>query len=237
MTEHPSELRYVLVPTVIIPVWIVPEPSKSMIWNRSSPCAPNASSSVWYTMRLSPTPQRIGIYSSPFCARCICWNQTFSSGGGKSLHHGPTTWRAYFYVNVNALLRNLIQGGESLQIPTGIFGSLFPASQITAQEAAAAVPIVIPVKRGLQHCTSWLIMKNTPPSGGGANQVHGSTMLQVCVYIFVLSPFRNIFVHSVYILFVYIYFLIRSYLCYTLFILCHFFHETILIYVMYIFLL
>ena len=62
--------------------------------------------------------------------------------------HGSTTRRSSFAVSDNVLQANLIQGEERLRRPAGLFGSLFPAGQITAQEAAAAVPHVLPVQRG-----------------------------------------------------------------------------------------
>ena len=130
---------------------------------------------VRYPISLSPPPQWIRIFTSHFRARRLRQNQTLPSGGRESRVHSSTTCRASFAVRINALLTNLIQGGEIMWIPTRIFGSLSPAGKITAQEAATTVSFVLPSQRGLRHCTSRPILQNPYSSGGGASHVHGLT--------------------------------------------------------------
>ena len=137
----------------------------------------------WSTICLTPPPQKIGLYSSPFYNWCLRQIQTLPSGGGTSRVHGLTTRREFFTVSVNVLMMNLIKWGEMLRKPTGLFGSLFPAGQIMAQEAAVVVPIVIPAHRGLQHCTGQPILQTPNPSGGGASPIDGSTTHQASVSI------------------------------------------------------
>ena len=118
-----------------------PRTSQSPIWNRINHFPPNPSSFGWPPIHLSPPPQIIGLFSSAFRERHIRRTQTFPSGGGASRVHGSKMLWASFFVSINVLLENLIQGVERLQRPAGLFGSLLPASQITAQEAVLAVPI------------------------------------------------------------------------------------------------
>lgn len=124
-------------------------------------------------MRLSPPPHQILLCISPFCDQRLRRTQTFPSGDGASHVHGSITCRTSFAISANAPLKNLIQGGETLQRPVGIFGSLLPAGKITAQEAATEVPLVLLAQRGLRHSTGRPILQTPPPPGGGASHVHG----------------------------------------------------------------
>ena len=155
---------------------------KNCPWN-ISPYPTNPSPFVWSPICLSPPPQWIRLCISPFSARRLFQTQTFQSGGGASRIHGSTTRPASFSVSVNVLLTNLIQGGERLWRPAGFFGLLFPSGQITAQEAAAAVHLVLPAQRGLGHCTGRPIFQNQSPSGSGVSCLHDSTMIRVFVSI------------------------------------------------------
>ena len=99
--------------------------------------------------------------------------------------HGLKTRRYSFAVSINVLLTYLIQRVERLKIPAGLFASLLPAVQITAQETEAAVPLVLPAQRGLRHRTGQTILKTPSPSVGRASRVHGLTMRLESVSFFV----------------------------------------------------
>ena len=107
---------------------------------------------------------------------------------------------AYFDISIIVLLKNLIQGGERLQRP-GLFGSLFPSSQIMDQDEVTAVPLVLPAQRWLQNRTGQQILQTPPPSGGGASRIHGSTTRRVFVSISVsISKYCRLFSYIFYVL-------------------------------------
>ena len=68
--------------------------------------------------------------------------------------HGLTILWEPLTVSGNVLLKNITQGKERLQITAGIIYLLILTGQITAQEAAAAVLLVLTTQRGLRNCTS-----------------------------------------------------------------------------------
>ena len=115
-----------------------------MIWNIISSCLPDPSSFGLSPIYLLPLPKIIRICSGPFCAWRLCRTQMLPSRGEAFRIHGSTTRQVSFAVGANVLLTNLIQGGERMQIPLWIFGSLFPAGQITYQEEATAFHLVFP---------------------------------------------------------------------------------------------
>ena len=108
-----------------------------------------------------------------------------------------------------------------MQIQAGIFGSLFPAFQITSQDAVAETPLVLPNQRGLWHHTGIQTLQTPPPSGDGASHVHVSATLRVYVSIYVsISKYCCSF--PFYLIFFIIFLLFFFDLCYTFFISYHF---------------
>ena len=122
------------------PLYMARDGSQRWRWNVQAndarfwllPCPKYHSSLIWYPTCLSPPPQRIRLFSSPFCAWNIRKTLMFPSGGGESSIHDSKTHWSSFTVRINVLLTNLIQGQERLRRPVGIFGSLLPACQIMA---------------------------------------------------------------------------------------------------------
>ena len=70
------------------------------VLQKISPCPPNPSSFGWSPIRLSPPPQQIGLFISPFCARCLRQTQKFPSGRGVYTVHGSTMRQASFAVSI-----------------------------------------------------------------------------------------------------------------------------------------
>ena len=70
------------------------------ILQKSSTCPPNPYYLVWSTIYLSPPPQRIWLFSSPFHARRFYKIQTFPSIGEASHVHVSTTRRASLAISV-----------------------------------------------------------------------------------------------------------------------------------------